>query len=762
MNRSRRALFGATAALLLSATAVTVLAPAAQAAPITHPPLVAWANTDSARPDTPAPSPTGDAVVGTVAGRTARAYFTYDLSAYRTQVVHEAQLFTSERSVQDCQRVAPIEIWRTKPVADTTTWQQAPKELELVAQGNLGTAICPAPVVTFDVLPQIQAALGRHDKTITFEVRVAAAAESDPGLGRTVRQLSLDLTANHPPTVSGLKVLNPDRPCGTLAKHATAGGNSTRVTATATDADGTPPTPQIWFAVWPVDHPEQRTESTSVALHLSGYPDGTVVAWAAQARDLDDAGPWSRTCYLTVDNTAPATAPVVSSPKYNVATYPGTGGPGDAGDFVFDAAGDRDVVGFVYRTGNLGATTYVDAGHPGGRARVSLTPTSAGSAELQVSAVDLAQNRGPFQSYRYYVRATAPAVKVDVAGVGLTSHVTLKSPVAEVTSFGYALDAGTETVVPAVDATATGDVVFPDKGWHTIKANGYVHQKLVGTYTETILVSDAPVIASEQFGPSTGAVAGEPGSFTFTPRTTNVVSYQYDFGDGVQQSIDAAADGTAKLDWTPQAGDYTLTVSSVSADGTVSDPSTRSFWVIDTRPTVWFTGASASDNGGAGQPVTIWMSSELPGAEGFVYSFDGGPERTVDGSYISAEVVPDRVGPILLTVRARLADGTLTPETTVTVTVTDAPFVSVTGPDGGAPKVGQEATVTFRPAVPGVVAYRYPSKTEWADIEIPAGPDGSATFTYVPEYSGYDNFSVTSVTADGTLSENRWYEFNVE
>jgi len=60
-----------------------------------------------------------------------------------------------------------------------------------------------------------------------------------------------------------------------------------------------------------------------------------------------------------------------------------------------------------------------------------------------------------------------------------------------------------------------------------------------------------------------------------------------------------------------------------------------------------------------------------------------------------------------------------------------------------------------------VTAYRYTWSYTWDEVEIAAGPDGSATFTFVPEYSGYEVLSVTSVGVDGTLSENRWFEFTI-
>jgi hypothetical protein len=95
-----------------------------------------------------------------------------------------------------------------------------------------------------------------------------------------------------------------------------------QVQATVTDAHPNDHA-QITYEYWPVDHPDQRKRS-GPSLDLSGFADGTVVAWTARGDDYDDAGPWGKTCYFTVDKTAPTTRPVVSSKMYPSTDYPGT------------------------------------------------------------------------------------------------------------------------------------------------------------------------------------------------------------------------------------------------------------------------------------------------------------------------------------------------------------------------------------------------------------------------------------------------------
>jgi hypothetical protein len=766
MYRLRSVLCGATVATLL----IAGLAQPAQAASSVAADLTSWTYTDSAQPSTPVLNPAGNAPLGTVQAadgsiHTSRAYFTFDLTAFKGEVVHQANFSANEKSVADCTQTAPIEVWRTKPVTATSTWQKPPKELDLVEQTTLGHGtLCPGAYLGVDVLAPIQAAQARHEKTITFEVRVAAAAESNPALSRTMSRFALSAWANHPPVVSGEKLLLPDRPCGTLAKHPSAGGQFATLTAHTTDADA-PPSPTTSFAIWPVGHPEQRTvlgSSTSVdprqSVDLRGYPDGTVLAWNAQAHDSDDTGPAGKTCYLTVDNTAPAAAPIVSSKTYYTADYPGSGGGGVAGKFVFDAAGDRDVTSFEYVV-NASPRAEGDPiavpNHPGGRAKITVTPASWGPEYVQVRSIDAAGNTGPWTKYTFWVRDSAPFATFDVAGIGLTSHIKLQSNATDVTSFGYAVDGGAEVTVPATDRTGTGDLLFTSVGTKTIVEHAYAGQKLIGAHTDQVVVNDVPRIASDQFSYSADPVSGQPGTFTFAPRTTGVVAYLYDFGDGNRQRAAAGADGTAVLPWTPDAGGYyTITVVSVDTDGHESAAAQQSFWVIDAHPYVYADPAT-----GVGNPLNVTLQSDVPNAVGFVYTFDGGAEQTVDGANTYVEVVPGRVGDLDFTARARLDDGSLTPPTTIQIHVPTAPSVTITGPYGSDAVVGRTATFTLTPALPDVVSYQYSFGADSGTVD--AASDGTASITITPDTWGYAHLSVVSVGRDGTVSDSQEFDYSV-
>ncbi|GIF11664.1 hypothetical protein [Actinoplanes teichomyceticus] len=769
MHRCVRALLAAAAATLSATTVLAGLATPAQAMNYDSADLTTWTYLDKARPSTPNPNPSGDYLIGTSRDadgvqHTGRAFFTYDLTPLKGQVLHRVTFYTSERTVNSCARTAPIQVWRTRPVTATTTWQRPPRELELLAERAHGKGvICPGAYLDVDMLPQVQAALARGEKSLTVEVRLAAGAEADAELGRTMRQAGLSWAANHAPKVSGLKLKYPDAGCGTPARHPSA-GTWMQADATVTDADPLDYA-RRWFAYWPVDHPDQRRETTSPSFDLSGFDEGTVVAWSAQGRDYDDAGPWGRTCYFTVDRTAPTTRPLVSSRQYPTDDHPGTGGPGVPGTFVFDAGGDLEVTGFDWSALDGGLVQHVVANHPGGRGKVSITPRMRGTGRLEVAAVDAAGNRGPWVRYEYEVRNTAPSATIDVRGVGLTSHITLHSAAAEATGFGYAVDGGPEKRVPAVNGTGEDDLVFDSTGVKTVVTRTYAGRKMIGSDTQSISVSDAPAISSEQFGWMHSPVAGRPGSFTFAPRTTGVVAYLYDLerdfgGPGEQQRVDAAADGAAVLNWTPeQGGHYRIRVSSVDAGGNRSQLAEESFRVIDTHPNVYANTWGAH----VGDPISVSVSSELPDVTGMVYRFDGGPQTTVDGAYVSVDVVPTHAGDSVFTAWARLSDGTLSPPTEYTLHLDSAPQLTVRGPFGDERLVhNRPASFTFTSALAGATAFRYSFDNPYDDRDaeertVAAGADGTATITLdVPEDWNYSiEARVVSVAADGAASDPR-------
>lgn len=559
-------------------------------------------------------------------------------------------------------------------------------------------------------------------------------------------------SASTPPTVTDEGLLNPDRPCGAQADHPSA-GQFTMFTAHTVDANP-PPSPTTSFAIWPDGHPDQRTVVGSpvgatprLQVDLRGYADGTVLAWTAQASDASGLGPDGAVCYLTVDNTAPPT-PLVSSKKYATADYPGTGGAGVPGNFVFDTGGSRDMTSFEYsvnRVPRSAGNPVVTPNHPGGRAKVSITPSSWGPEYVEVRSLDAAGNASDWTKYTFYVRNSAPFATIDDAGIGLTSHISLQAVSTDVTSFGFAVDGGPETRVPAAGQKATGDLVFASAGTKTIVEHSYAGKKLAGAHTDQIVVTDAPCVSGAAV-----PISGRPDTFTLTARSVGVVAFKYDFG-GDQQQITAGADGSATLSWTPPAGGtYTIMVTSVDRAGHESAAAQQTFYVIDAHPSV-----GINDTPVLGQPIEVFLWTDVPGVTGFVYTFDGGAQQSVDGSNTAVDVVPGQAGDSPFTAQGVLADGTLTPPTTIQISVPDAPGVALTGPYGNDAVAGRPATFTLSPATPDVVGYRYTL------ADGTSGTVDGATITYTPADPGYGALTVRAVHRDGSLSASAEFDYSV-
>ncbi|HEY0535004.1 MAG TPA: hypothetical protein VGD29_25760 [Actinoplanes sp.] len=604
-----------------------------------------WIFTDSTDPggaqvDAPGDTPLGSFVVDGVK-HTRRAYFTYDLTAFRGQVLHRATLSATETAVTDCGTAGPIEVWRTGPVGTETTWARPPAEVELVGHAEFGKgALCPGAYLGVDVLSQVDAAMARGDRTISFEARIGAGAEARALAGRLMQPFRLTIWGNHAPTLSRLGLRDPSRGCGTPAEMPTAGGRTTLALHVG-DADREQPR-AVQFAIWPVDHPDRRRQirggygvDPTAAVDLSDYPDGTVLAWAGQARDGDDTSPWSSPCFLTVDNTPPRTPPAVRSTDCT-------------GVFVLDRAGDPDTVGFAWSA--RGGSGRVRGDH--GRIQV-------GGDEVTVNAVDAAGNEGPDVAYA----CTPPAD--DAPGVS----------------------------VPAL-------------------------------------------------------VAGEAGTITLTSPATDVVAYEYDFGDG-RRRVDAGPAGTTQLPWTPgHSGAYTLTVSSVTATGELSGSREQSFDVIDPRPSL----RAGPDN------AAVTITSGLSDGSEYQYSVDGGAERSVRfAPRITVPVVAAHAAPVVVSARVRRADGTLTPAGTLTVAVSSAPVIKPVPDLGVAAIAGRIGTVTLTPGRPGVVGYRYSFGDGAPEQTVAARADGTADVAFTPESAGWRVLTAVSVDGDGTASDRRDY-----
>ncbi|HEX6497667.1 MAG TPA: hypothetical protein VF054_01395 [Micromonosporaceae bacterium] len=775
MNRRITMLARFAALSLLTGLGLTV---GAQPASASYSSLQAnlWAYTDSHDAKKSFVKQDGDVPVGTRVdadneAHTSRFYFTIDITSLRGTAVHAARLYAREKTVADCKATSTTELWRTTEITDQTSWAKPPTELErLATSGTFHAWQCPS-AVSFDVLPAVNAALARHDPKITFEMRLASSDEPDVTKARTfANRPFLAVSTNIPSTVSDPVTMGSNGTCGKI-NDPTPARSSVGLSAKVADADHSSYL-SGQFAVWPAEHPDQRTVVSAGGygadgignwnVDLSKYADGTLLAWAARSYDQQDYSDWTKPCYLLVDRTAPKHAPSVASDTYVNSTQIQSGGQGVPGEFMFDAGGDRDVVGFRYEFTFDYSVRYVDATHPGGTAKITYAPKIAANTTLTVEAVDAAGNVGPATRYTFYVAWTAPGVDVDLGGVGLPSKITMYTNLADADHFTYQIEDGKEVKFPVVDGTGSTDLTFTHRGYTSIQARTYDQSNnLLGATTYSVLVSDAPKVSSDDFTWDKLTVLGDQGTFTFQPMTTNVVAYQYRFDWGDWQRVDARSDGTAVLNWTAnRAGFLYMEVESIQADGTESYVTPYQFEVVDPHPRVWADLQSWPRRDGVGLPVTVEFSSEMPNVTGFAYTLNGGSEQIVSkGAYAWVEVVPDRPGDNTIVAQAIYADGTRSPSTTYTFRITDAPIVSWNG-DTMMP--GDTATFTVRPALTEVTSYKYAFESAWpgnATNVATANSDGTLSLQWVLSSPGYHELEIASVSADGTTSDFRIFQF---
>ncbi len=447
---------------------------------------------------------------------------------------------------------------------------------------------------------------------ISPRARIRAASASLAALGLLLAAASPALAASGTPTTP-TSLFNGYQNCSTDANSPTYldGRQGVVIEGVPGDTD-TPDNPQLTagYQVWPVTDPAQTTtlSHTLVSTGFEGpatvpssvLADGQTYAWRAQTVAGSDASAWSAPCYFTVDDTVPAKAPTISSSNYPQGQPDQGGAPVQ---FTLDANGVSDVAGFVYSWQgvlpvpgtNIGSYGIPQPSDPysdpryfarattlGGSASVSLVPpTGSGPMTLSVASLDRAFNESAMSTYQFFVKSTAPTVTSPVPSPEFDRP----------TTFLLKPDAALQTASPVTgysvqilggQSQQTVDVKASDDGTAevTLTLNGTSGNSLqVSSRSEDGWVSDAawlnvpfdttPTVSSDVYPENgSGGGAGVPGTFSFTPKVKDVVSYTYSFNWGTSETVPADGDGKAQLSWTPdQSGSYDLQVYATTRDG---------------------------------------------------------------------------------------------------------------------------------------------------------------------------------------------------
>jgi hypothetical protein len=466
------------------------------------------------------------------------------------------------------------------------------------------------------------------------------------------------------------------------------------------------------------------------------------------------------------------TEPKISATVYE--EYGFGGGQGVPGVFTF-APRLPNTVSYRYSFGD--ETGTVAAGRDG-IASVTWAPKDAGWMTLAVWSVSRDGTESDPATWYFTVRDLLPAIYGDpynssyhAGGPGQPGEFRFSSEVADTTEFRYRFDGGAEQGVGA-DGNGYASVTWtPDQGGtHTLTVRSLTADGTVSPERSyTFLVNDAPLVESAEYPKDANSgLPGVPGVFTFRPQRPDVVRYHYSFYGEEEKTVDAAADGTASVTWTPERSGWTMvTVRGVTGDGTVTQPREYTFTVRDPKPTIISYLYNEYDpQGGIGVPGSFRFSSELPDTAAFVYRLNDGPEQTVavtDGTAADLSVTPDRGFRNTLTVRARSASGELSPEATYAFLVSTAPTVSSpTYPSGEtAGGAGVPGVFTFAPRMPDVETYVY-QFDNGPEVTVPAGADGTASVTLTPTDARWYPISVYAVDKAGNRSDYSYYWFVVQ
>lgn len=705
-----------------------------------------------------------------------KAYFTFDLSAYKGAQIEDANFIVDENSVNNCAVDRQIALWQTDTPATKITWDNAPAETRKVFSGkDIAPYGCPSTYYGFEAKSLITSDLAGTG-IITVEVSVPGTYASNPDYGRSLTSLGLQLTYDHAPDVPANLTIN-GVACG--SKQILINALTPEVTADLTDPDGTnsgfdngngPMTGTV--EIWPSADPNLVTTFSEGAEYaptqLFAYvPDGVLVDGGTYVMRIQNSdgiltSKWSAPCRFGVDTTGPANPPTVTSTD-----YPGgigaqaSGGVNVPGTFTFSADGDKSVVGFWY--GEYSAQTYVAANKPGGTATVTITPTQPAVYQLEVASADKALNRSPATEYYFYVKDNSPTIVDANPGAKFRiAHTLTFTPRQDGTIAYYIYDfnnEGQQTVAAGPDGSAQIQITPENDQENGIVVSSVNTDNLQsGPANYYMYVTTAPTVSSVQY-PQSGISGGigVRGTFTFTPGYAGIVSYTYAFDNGLTQNIAANANGKATVHWTPTtSGAHSVEVTSTDNTGLVSDQARYTFDVNSNQPAITSdVYQNFQQSGGLGVPGTFTFTANQTGATSFVYQFGyDAPTQTVPvGSDGTASVVltPTIAGLTHLTVYTVNAAGTQSDPTQFGIIVDpQAPTLTYTASGDGV------FTFTATAVLPGSTSFIW-SLDGGDNHTVPVGADGTATFSVTPD-SG-EGHDVSVYTTAGDLSSGMTYSY---
>ncbi|MDA2804926.1 LamG-like jellyroll fold domain-containing protein [Nocardiopsis suaedae] len=303
---------------------------------------------------------------------------------------------------------ATFELWRTRYLKSSATWNDQPEKLTKQDEVNvdIGRPQCGGEGVEFDATQAYESAAASDNQTVTYGL---FGNESTSGSNWDWRRFKKDpklvVRYNNKPSqpstskmsdsLGGVCSTDPENP-------RLINSTSPVLRAYVRDYDTKFASQKLLtrFAWWINDTGDRLGQADASYADPKPYPDG--IYRSATAKDLPEGellsyravvydgqhwGAWSDPCWIEVDTSAPDTGPAVASEDYPESDE-AVAGVGRPGDFTFSANGVEDAAAYHYSVNDASCSTTVELDEAGADATVTITPRDSGPNLIHARTVD--------------------------------------------------------------------------------------------------------------------------------------------------------------------------------------------------------------------------------------------------------------------------------------------------------------------------------------------------------------------------------------
>ncbi|OSY38302.1 hypothetical protein BG653_06177 [Streptomyces platensis] len=364
---------------------------------------------------------------------TKRLFYQIPTSAFAGKSVLSAEFVVRNTWSASCKK-REVELWRTRPISSSTTWNSQnesgfwQKQLasETFAYGYQG---CSAKDAEFGVRSAVQEAADNKWPTLTFGLKAASEIDGE-AWKRFSDKAYLRVTYNRPPPQVKPSQLTM-KYGGTCKKSGAAARIRTRGDIYANDVtDPDRDKVQVQFqaswdagdgkgsiARWKPGLTTAKRSGSSFSISLpASIPAKKTVSWAVRTYDGAQYSPWSFTgsaeaCYFVLDTQVPA-APTISSGEFPPSDPenpedPWYDGVGQYGTFTV-ADTHRDVNRYQYGVNGDPSDKNTVTTSAGAARNIPVQPEKPGLNFVTVQALDVAGNNSEIRTYRFRVKAGQP------------------------------------------------------------------------------------------------------------------------------------------------------------------------------------------------------------------------------------------------------------------------------------------------------------------------------------------------------------------